>query len=162
MMDKQKIDKGVFTQDIRDNDSIPEGTILCGGGGSACIDPESGVMSQTEKRILASIIEPTPALPYPLRVLPMRYGPPAQEYVIPDAEREAVLRQLYPFYPCPGLQELRYDLHEEKHFRVADYKVIRENGRNFLVSPYYPRSGGMVIDWMEGENTDTQILTTMK
>ena len=161
-MDKQKVKKRGCAQGIRDKDSIPEEALLCGGGGPAHVDPESGVMSQTEKRILASIIEPTPALPYPLRVLPMRYGPPAQEYVIPDTEREAVLQQLYPFYPCPGLQELRYDLHEEKNFRVVDYKVIRENGRNFLVSPYYPRSGGMVIDWMDGENTDTQILTTVK
>ena len=119
-------------------------------------------MSQTEKRILASIIEPEPALPYPMRRLPMRYGPPAQEYVIPDTEREAVLKKLYPFFPCPGLQEIRYDLHEEKNFRVVDYKVIRENGRNFLVSPYYARSGGMVIDWMEGENSDSQILMTVK
>ena len=160
-MDTQKVEKGAFKQDVRDNDSIPEQALL-GGGGPAYVDPESGVMSQTEKRILSSIIEPGPVLPYPIRVLPMRYGPPAQEYVIPDTDREAVLRKLYPFFPCPGLQEFRYDLHEEKNFRVVDYKVIRENGRNFLVSPYYSRSGGMVIDWMEGENSDTQILMTVK
>lgn len=160
-MDKQKVEKGVLDRDLQEDRPIPEQALL-GGGGARCVDPESGVMSQTEKRILASIIDSGPALPYPLRVLPMRYGPPAQEYVIPDMEREAVLRQLYPFYPCPGLQEIRFDLHEEKNFRVVDYKVIRENGRNFLVSPYYSHSGGMVIDWMEGENSDTQILMTAK
>lgn len=160
-MEKLKMEKGALDQGLREGRPIPEQALL-GGGKPACVDPDSGVMSQTEKRILASIIDAGPVLPYSLRVLPMRYGPPAQEYVIPDAEREAVLQQLYPFYPCPGLQEIRYDLHEEKNFRVGDYKVIRENGRNFLVSPYYSHSGGMVIDWMEGENTDTQILMTTK
>ena len=153
--------KGALNRDLQEDRPIPEQALLCGGA-PAFVDPDSGVMSQTEKRILASIIEPSPVMPYPLRVLPMRYGPPAQEYVIPDTMRSAVLQSLYPFFPCPGLQEIRYDLHEEKNFRVADYKVIRENGRNYLVSPYYAHSGGMVIDWMEGENTDTQILMTTK
>ncbi len=160
-MDKQNAEDGVKDQDFTKECPVPEKALL-GGGMPAFVDPESGVMSQTEKRILASIIEPSPVLPYPLRMMPMRYGAPAQEYVIPDAERWAVLQKLYPFFPCPGLQEVRYDLHEEKNFRVADYKVIRENGRNFLVSPYYSRSGGMVIDWMEGENSGSQILVTTK
>lgn len=125
-------------------------------------DPETGVMSSTEKRILSSITSPEPPLPYPTRALPMRFGPPAQEYVIVEADRELLLKKLYPFFPCPGLQEVRFDLHEEKYFKVKEFKVIRENGRNFLVSPYYAHSGGMVIDWMEEQNADSQILLTAK
>ena len=160
-MNKRNMENAVGDQDL--SQDCPEPVeVLISGSGPTYVDLENGVMSQTEKRILASIIDPEPALPYPLRVLPMRYGPPSQEYVIPDSEREAVLKKLYPFFPCPGLNEVRYDLHEEKNFKVVDYKVIRENGRNFLVSPYYPRSGGMVIDWMEGENSDIQILTSSK
>lgn len=110
---------------------------------------DRGEMSVQEKRILATILPPSPPLPYPLQALTMRSGPPAQEYVIPEEERLRVLKSVYPFSPCPGLNEQRFDLHEEKFFVVRAFKVIRENGRNFLVSPYYSNSGGMVIDWMD-------------
>ena len=160
-MNKLKVENDALEQDLAEQ-SPPSEDALVGSGITPFVDFESDVMSPAEKRILASIIDPSPVLPYPLRVLPMRCGPPAQEYVIPDSQREAVLKKLYPFFPCPELNEIRYDLHEEKKFRVVDYKVIRDNGRNFLVSPYYSRSGGMVIDWMEEENSDSQILMTKK
>ena len=109
----------------------------------------AGEMSVQEKRILASILPPSPRLPYPLQELAMRSGPPAQEYVIPEDERAKVLKSIYPFSPCPDLNALRFDLHEEKYFAVREFKVIRENERNFLVSPFYANSGGMVIDWLD-------------
>ena len=121
-------------------------------------DESQACMSLVEKRILASISEPEPELPYALRPLPMRYGAPTLEYVIPDCDKAALLRQLYPFTPCPALHEKRFDLHEEKYFKVSDYKVIRERGWNFLVSPYYANSGGMVIDWMEEDDCNGQFL----
>ncbi|NMA41868.1 MAG: hypothetical protein GX946_00635 [Oligosphaeraceae bacterium] len=120
-------------------------------------DPSLTCMSLTEKRILASITGPTPELPYPLNPLPLRNDAPTMEYIIPESDKAAVLRQLYPFSPCPELHEIRFDLHEEKYFRVGDYKVIRELGWNFIVSPYYANSGGMVIDWME-KDSDGQVL----
>ncbi len=52
----------------------------------------------------------------------------------------------------PALDARRYDLHERRDFTVREYRVIRERNRNFLVSPYYPRSGGMVVDWMQEED----------
>ena len=112
-------------------------------------EDEGEVMSVQEKRILASIQAPAPPLPYPLQELKMHSGPPAQEYLIPEEDREKVLRSIYPFRPCPDLNAVRFDLHEEKFFCVRDFKVIRENERNFLVSPYYAHSGGMVIDWLD-------------
>lgn len=115
-------------------------------------------MSIAEKRILATIIDPEPPLPYQLQPLYMKFGPPTNEYIIPDEDKEEVLQELYPFHPCPKLQDIRFDLHEEKYFKVADYKVIREKNRNFLVSPYYANSGGMVIDWMERDDLDCQVL----
>ena len=54
-------------------------------------------------------------------------------------------------------------LHEEKNFRVSSFKVIREDNRNYLVSPYYAKSGGMVIDWMEpDEDVDAGVVRTVK
>ena len=111
-------------------------------------------MSIPEKNILSQLVREEPPLKYPLRPMPMAQGPDAQEYVIPEADKEEVLRNLYPFMECPALTDMRFDLHESAFFQVKDYRVIREMGRNFLVSPYYPSSGGMVIDWLEREAAD--------
>ena len=128
-------------------------------GGATATEPQDDKddtlpMSLPEKSILCQLIHEAPPLKYPLRPLPMAHGPDAQEYVIPEADREDVLRSLYPFMSCPALSDLRFDLHESAFFQVKDYRVIRELGRNFIVSPYYPSSGGMVIDWLEREATD--------
>lgn len=116
-------------------------------------------MSKPEKEMLR-IIQPEAAeLPYPLRPLKMAYGPDAMEYVIPQQEKTKVLREIYPFIPCPEITEERFDLHEQKSFCIKDFRVIRESNRNFLVSPYYPRSGGMVVDWLPiGEECMAQVI----
>ena len=89
-------------------------------------------------------------LPFPTRRVEVRGGS-IDEYIIPDESREAVLDQLYIFDPVPSLDEELYDLHEGKRFRVRDFKVIWERGRNYLMSPYYLSSGGSVIDWVSVE-----------
>jgi len=81
----------------------------------------------------------------------------SEEYDIPLNAKKKVLEMLYPFNGCPKLTETRFDLHAGKKFVVADFKVVRENDTDYLVSPYYYESGGTVIDWMpasfEDENT---------
>ena len=115
----------------------------------ACaLQPQAGIMSAPEKDMLCIIQDEDEPLDFPLHPLKMAHGPDALEYEIPDDERENVLQKLYPFTPCPKLTEKRLDIHEQKEFVIQDYRVIRERNRNFLVSPYYPRSGGMVVDWM--------------
>lgn len=89
-------------------------------------------------------------LPFPTRPLEVQGGT-VEEYIIPDEKRAEVLDQLYIFEPVPDLDEERYDLHEGKPFRVGDFRVTWEDGHNLLVSPYYPSSGGSVIDWMPVE-----------
>jgi len=93
-------------------------------------------------------IKPTEQkLPFPTRSLEVQGGT-VEEYIIPNEKKAEVLEQLYIFEPVPGLDEERLDLHEGKKFRVGDFRVTWEGGHNFLVSPYYPSSGGSVIDWM--------------
>jgi hypothetical protein len=93
-------------------------------------------------------IKPDPRLPYPTIT---RKGPgftgASEEYVIPAADREKVLLQLYPFVDPPKLTDVMIDVECEKHFVVKDFKVVREGGRNLLATPYYYESGGTVIDW---------------
>ncbi|MDB6169074.1 MAG: hypothetical protein JWM88_1938 [Verrucomicrobia bacterium] len=74
--------------------------------------------------------------------------PLSEEYLIPPEDKLQVLEQLYPFVKIPSLNDTLMDIHEEKEFVVRDFKVVREQGMNMLVSPYYYRSGGSVIDWV--------------
>lgn len=92
-----------------------------------------------------------PRLPFPTRPLKVRGGV-IEEYIIPDEYREDVLKYLYIFIPVPSLDDEMYDLHEDKMFKVRDYRVVRDGGMDMLVSPYYPNSGGSVIDWVSPDN----------
>ena len=91
--------------------------------------------------------EEEPRLPYPTINVPWN-NDMIEEYVIPDEDREEVLKKMYFFDGAPSLDEELYDLHAHKNFIVKDFKVTRERGRNWLVSPYYYEAGGTVIDWM--------------
>lgn len=85
-------------------------------------------------------------LPYPTRPLQVQGGT-VEEYIIPEEKKAEVLEKLYLFRPIPSLNEEFYDVHEGKKFLVKDFRVTREGRCNVLVSPYYPTSGGTVIDW---------------
>ncbi|HBA60882.1 MAG TPA: hypothetical protein DCZ92_08690 [Elusimicrobia bacterium] len=87
-------------------------------------------------------------LPFPLRPLKVDGGF-VDEYLIPPDMKGEVLRKLYPFVPVPSMSALMLDVHEEKRFRVCEFRVLRGYGMNWLVSPYFPTSGGTVIDWEE-------------
>ncbi len=88
-----------------------------------------------------------PRLSYPTRTV--QVGRDAvEEYLIPEGDKAAVLKQLYPFKPLPSLDDVMVDLHAEKKFTVKDFRVTREAGMNMLVSPFYFESGGTVIDWV--------------
>lgn len=88
-------------------------------------------------------------LPYPTRPMYFQDGTSVEEFIIPEDDKEIVLEQLYPFSPLPKLSDVVYDLHADKTFTVREYRVTWEHGMNYLVSPYYPESGGTVIDWMD-------------
>ena len=91
--------------------------------------------------------DPIPAtLPFPTRNVSVHHGY-VEEYIIPEDQKEAVLALLYPFTNVPSLNKVMIDIHEDKKFRVRDYKVIQGPDRPFLMSPYWETSGGSVIDW---------------
>lgn len=114
-------------------------------------------MSIPEKDVLSILLPESPVLPYPLYELSLAYGEPAQAYRIPEEKLGEVLRELYPFENCPDLDDICFDLHERKFFKIREYLVIRERNRNMLVSPYYASTGGMVVDWMPEDSIDTLI-----
>jgi len=91
-------------------------------------------------------------LPYSTQPMYFPNGKWVDEFIIPEEDKEIVLEQLYPFSPIPKLTDEMYDVHADKTFIVKDFRVTWEHGMNFLVSPYYPESGGTVIDWMDEDS----------
>jgi hypothetical protein len=92
-------------------------------------------------------------LPFPTKPLVID-GVELEEYVIPEDRKAEVLRQLYLFRPIPSLEDEFFDLHSGRRFKVKQFRVTRENGFNWLVSPYYEDGGGTVIDWVPPEEDD--------
>jgi len=98
-----------------------------------------------------------PRLPYPTRRVSALNGE-VEEYIIPDREKTAVLEKLYIFDPVPSLYETMFDVHEERHFKVGEFRVVRDGGMDMLVSPYFFQSGGTVIDWLPPDVKPGQII----
>lgn len=93
-----------------------------------------------------------PELPYPftVRETDKRGRPKTIEYHIPESEKQAFLDQHYPLGNKPKLDERRWCLHAGKNFTVKDFLVIRNDGMNFIVSPFFfdeECGGGMATDW---------------
>ena len=109
-------------------------------------------MSPSEKGILCTLVEKSDPLPYPLKTLEMAKGPAEQVYDIPEEDKDRVFEVIYPFVPCPDLDDEIFDLHEEKLFRFREAQIIRYRDRNLLVSPHYAHSGGMTVDFLPKEN----------
>lgn len=98
-------------------------------------------------------------LPYQLEVRKTDKKGRAQVsvYCIPVQAKGDVLKQLWPFKETPPLlSEWKFDIHQCAWFPVADYMVVREVERNFLVSPFYLESGGTVLDWHSGDSAGSK------
>ena len=108
-----------------------------------------GRLGYEERQMMLAVTGPQPPLNYPTHLLAMSDGTFTKEYEIPAEEREEVFRQLYLFDTPPSMDTVMTDIHEGKKFKVKRFRVIREDGGNFIVSPYYPISGGTLLDWAE-------------
>ena len=108
-------------------------------------------MSLSEKAICLKITGSRPELPYPLKDVECADGTVQKVYEIPDADKAKVLTDLCPLLDVPGIYDEMFDLHEGRLFQVRDFLVIRWGGGNLLASPYFPRSGGMLVDWIPPE-----------
>ena len=115
-----------------------------------------------EKEMMDMIeIHETP-LPYPTDKLVDARGACYESYQIPMQDKANILREYYPFTPVPKMDEVLLDIHENKTFTVRDFLIIRENGRNYLVSPYYPKSYGTVLDWVSPDSSMDCFIRTLK
>jgi len=85
-------------------------------------------------------------LPYPTQPLKTLYGDTV-EYIIPEGQKEKVLKKLFPFGDPPPMSATWMDIHEKKEFQIKDFKVVQQGDYVLLVSPYFANSGGSVVDW---------------
>lgn len=90
-------------------------------------------------------------LPYPTRPISTLYGDTI-EYLIPEGQKEKILKKLYPFGNPPLMSQTLMDIHEHKEFVVKDFKVVQQGDYVLLVSPYFANSGGSVVDWEPVKN----------
>lgn len=92
-------------------------------------------------------MHPTPStLPYPSQPLKTLFGL-TTEYLIPEGQKEKVLKKLFPFGNPPPLSAVYIDIHLNKEFTVADFKVVEQNGYVMPVSPFFAEDGASVVDW---------------
>ena len=121
------------------------------------------VMSTPEKEILCKIVDESPLLEYKLKTLEMPEDYDDElVYEIPEDKKEEVFKELWPFGDCPAMDEVFFDIHEGEPFIVKDYKVIRSRNRNFIVSPYFSKSGGMVVDFVRDIENIMDVKTIRK
>ena len=92
-------------------------------------------------------------LPFPTQPLSTLYGDTV-EYLIPDGQKEKILKKLYPFGEPPAMTQTLMDIHEHKAFVVKDFKVVQQGDYVLLASPYFASSGGSVVDWEPLKNED--------
>ena len=111
-------------------------------------------MSLQEKAICLAITGRRPELPYPLKDVECADGTMQRVYDIPAGDKARVLADINPLVDGPGIDDVMFDLHERKTFRVRDFIVIRWGEGNLVASPYFPRSGGMFVDWIPPEKAN--------
>lgn len=119
----------------------------------------NGEMSLDEKMMGLLITGERPELPYPLRELKCADGTVQMAYEIPDDDKEKVFGDVWPFAPTPRLDDVMFDLHEKREFKVRDFIVIRWRGGNLVASPYFAHSGGMAVDFVDPARMDGHEVT---
>ena len=91
-------------------------------------------------------------LPYTTQPMYFPNGKWVDEFIIPEEDKEIVLKQVYPFSPIPKLTEKKFDFYVDKVFLVKDFRVTWEMDINFLVGAYYDESGWSIVDWHKKES----------
>ncbi len=110
-----------------------------------------------ERKLMLSAFGESERLDYPTLLVELANGKVIEVYDIPEKDREKVFRQLYLFDSDVSLDDVRLDIHANKLFYVRDFLVTREGDGNFLVSPYYPESGGTLLDWVAPDDDECGI-----
>ena len=104
-------------------------------------------MSEKEKSIIREYMGEQNPLPFPMELVETSDGGSVKMYDIPEDRVKEILEQLYFLEPVPAMDDMILDVHENKRFRFREARVVREGKYNFIVSPFYPVSGGTILDF---------------
>jgi len=108
------------------------------------------IRSESEKNLYKMIIGyKMGELNYPLKEVKSEQFGVEFVYEIPEDKKEEVLEDLWPFTGIPSIDEVFIDIHEGQQFNLKDYMVIRFDTYNMIVSPWYFKSGGTVLDFIK-------------
>lgn len=88
------------------------------------------VMSLQEKAICLSNTGRRPELPYLMKAMECADGAVQRVYDIPDEDKVKVLADLLPMEDNPSIEDMLFDLHKRKCFRVRNFFVIRWLGKH--------------------------------
>lgn len=115
-------------------------------------------MGGLERRFLDTLVGERPLLEYPTHAADKDDGKTVEVCEIPPdrllEEMRALCPQLRLGQLKPEPDTLLFDLHEGRGFRLGEAMVVREDGRDYAVSPYYLHSGGTCLDWLPAEQVD--------
>jgi len=110
------------------------------------------IRSKQEKELIAVVMNEAEPLPFKLERHVDDEFEDELYYIIPDDQREAVFKSLWPFEGMPKMDERLLDIHDNSIVRLNQCFVIRWNKRNIIVSPHYFRNGGTMIDLVTADN----------
>lgn len=116
-------------------------------------DQKSNEYSKNEKFVLCEVISKEKKLPFDLEPVTCANG--AVEYMYkndPGFVRAAVMacketKLLF------DMKEI-YDIHSKQVVTIEQLRILRYKGRNIVVSPYYTKSGGMLVDLIDKKDVD--------
>jgi len=104
--------------------------------------------SGNEKGMITAFMDKSPMLEWPLKPIRLGNGTTEDVYDIPEDKAYDELRKCWPFeeesFPPRGGK--LYDVHEKTSIIIDKCLILRYMDRNIVVSPYYPKSGGTVLD----------------
>lgn len=121
------------------------------------------IRSESEKNIYKVIIGyKMDELNYPLKEVNTEEFGVEFVYEIPEDKKEEVLEDLWPFTWIPSIDEVFTDIHEGLKFNLKDYMVIRFDTYNMIVSPWYFKSGGTVLDFVKENDRGIYVQTIMR
>ena len=106
------------------------------------------LLGAEERWMMLSVTGRCKPLGYPRRPMKTADGQDYEEYKIPELDKTKVLKELYLFDNVPAMNEVMLDIHSHSTFAVSEFKAIRQDGGNFLVTPHYAEYGGTLLDWM--------------
>ena len=116
------------------------------------------IRSESEKNLYKMIIGyKMGELNYPLKEVKSEQFGVEFVYEIPEDKKEEVLEDLWPFTGIPSIEEAFIDIHEGQQFNLKDYMVIRFDTYNMIVSPWYFKSGGTVLDFLKEDDNGISV-----